>query len=1220
MKKFTIFLLISLLVISIPVNDVEASPEVGQTNLFWVLSQGFFVGYYPITATCRKTGDSYYIFTEDVLVNDVSISPIDPKQILIATTSGLYYSKDGGESWRFASGSGDKIIADDYNGYGHGTLPVVHRTTVNEAFILKDGDMWCGYLDGIYQSKDDGITWSAKTRGLPNYQNSDGEVVFPETYKMVIDSRVTDYSANTDFFMGCQAGLMYWQKSKFIDLSAGLPKTSSDWDHLSVYDFTNNADTVYIASELGVYKGTLNIADSKIAWLPLGGGTVAVDSSAYDTTGWLEIYLSGVEQNTYLNLVDETRQLFWSAKVKKEGSLFLVSINSDDLYFSDDAVCNPDTLDYSKYDPAGLTVYLPPNVSVSDLKIINEDVYYLSGTGLYKIGTADTAQLVHDFGVTVYDLQIKSDSIYVGTSSGLYIASLNSETIWTKATGIISAIGPVLATDTLNYDVRSIAFNPAGDLLLGCNKGGLIKRESSGKWVNLNTGLGHRDLNPTKVDQLAAAFDSLAIETTISNWFGDLPDVDNDPKHYYLLADILDQYFLAAGDGTTFIGAFFDSTNQKSKEQNANSNNLDLIYVDSDPLDLNSDDVFNAVANALTVEIIQSQESAEPEWVYRGLAELGEHLCGLTDTTVVYTIASNNNLLAIGDISPTVTDYEHNFVFFNYLYNHYLKTPAIMREYVARTETGIEGIEAQLNALSGPTFKTLYNDFSKAVHFDMLDLPGIDSTYVFPDINVTHGTRIFDWGFGASDSPYLTPQTAWSTIYYITTGWDGNYFWCPKFSGVVTFNGEDEASYEFTTIKQKSDSFDLKVVDLDESKFGRNDDLDDFGRSYISDHTRPYQKLYFIVNVHETPDPAGTSHVIHDEVVAPSEFSMGFNQNAGASDYLNIFCFSDNRIYDDAGKADLYDTDRDAVPDLEGPIGNLIFDGDTTEIALSQFYIDDEHFDYVYNKIVDLSTITSDSANVKIDIFGENLSSSEVTTSSSGALVKINNSTEANLSIANNSAKVEIQKNSVNRQQRMTAFLSKGDLAKRLQISSEVNFPISDILFIGPIDLNLQKTIGVRMKINMLQMEDEDFKPVLYRQVNDKLEAIAIVEPSADGEIYFETDRLGSFQVYMSKESIKTVLSPLPKVFALQQNYPNPFNQSTTIRYQIPKTSNVKIEVYNLLGTKVRTLINETKTPGYYRVQWNGFSDQNHILPSGIYIYKLITNDYSKTEKMMYLK
>ncbi len=1129
----------------------------------------------------------------------------------------MYVSLDGGVNWQFASGSGDKIIGDDVNGYGHdpATLPIVHRTTVNEALFLNDNEMWCGYLPGIYQSKDNGLTWSAKTRGLPNYKDADGGTIFPPFYKMVIDSRVTNFDTNTDFFACCQAGLFYWQKSKFIDLSGGLPKTSSDWAHLSVYDFINNVDTAYIATELGIYKGIIKLDDSKVSWVPLGGGTARIDSSAYNSTdAVLELYLSGVEQNTYVNIVDTAQQLFWSAKVKKEGNVFVASINESNLYFN----FSPTSVDYSDYEPANVVVYLPSNVNVSDLKIDGKDVYYLSGTGLYKVNSPDTAQLVYDFGDAVYDLKIQEAKIHVGAKNGLYTALLSDLSSWAKETGVISAV--MSATDTVNYDVRSIEFSSDGDLLLGCQLGGLIKKKASGEWVNLNVGLGHRNLNPTKVANVAAAFDSLEIHTEIANWFGSYPNIDNDTKQYCLLVDILDEYFLAAGDGSTFIDAFFDTTDQVDKTENAHSNKLDLIYIDSDPLDLNSNALFNAIANVLTREIILTQEVGEPEWVYRGLAELGEYLVGQIDTSITYNIASNNNLLTIGDLAPTVKDYEYNFVFFNYLHSQYLNTPEKMKAFIARPETGIEGIETQLKDLSGPTFKELYNDFAKAVHFDLLDLPEIDSRHTFPDLKVTHGSRILDWGFGSADSPYLTPQMAWSTIYYVTTGWEGNYYWCPKFDGVVTFNGEDDASYEFTTIKQKSDNYKMQVVNLDERKFGSNDDFEDFGRVDVNDQSRPYQKLYFIVNVHDTPDPAGTSHVIHDKIIPPNEFSIGFNQNVGAPDYLNIFCYTDNRIYDDAGKADQYDTDRDAISDLEGPIGWLILDNDTTEITPSHFYMDNEHNDYVYYKIVDLATITSEAMNVKIELFGENIASSRVSAVSTGNLVKISHDSGATLSIANQSAQVEIQKNTVNKTQRVSTFLTKGDLAKRLRFESEMITPISDILFLGPVDLKLQKPINIQMKLNKYDNQDSELRPVVYRQTKDGLVAIAEVEPTSSGEVCFETDQLGTYQIYLSKETATNNITPIPKVFALQQNYPNPFNISTTIRYQVPKTCDVKIVIYNLLGAPVRTLIHETKSVGFYQVEWNGLSDQNRILPSGVYIYKLITDDYSTTKKMMYLK
>ncbi len=89
----------------------------------------------------------------------------------------------------------------------------------------------------------------------------------------------------------------------------------------------------------------------------------------------------------------------------------------------------------------------------------------------------------------------------------------------------------------------------------------------------------------------------------------------------------------------------------------------------------------------------------------------------------------------------------------------------------------------------------------------------------------------------------------------------------------------------------------------------------------------------------------------------------------------------------------------------------------------------------------------------------------------------------------------------------------------------------------------------------------------------------------------------------------------LPTDFSLEQNYPNPFNPSTTIRYSLPSSANVKLSVYDLLGREIATLLNEVQSAGWKEVPWNasGFS-------SGIYFYKLQAGSYVGVKKLMLLK
>ncbi|MDZ7806093.1 MAG: T9SS type A sorting domain-containing protein [Gracilimonas sp.] len=93
-----------------------------------------------------------------------------------------------------------------------------------------------------------------------------------------------------------------------------------------------------------------------------------------------------------------------------------------------------------------------------------------------------------------------------------------------------------------------------------------------------------------------------------------------------------------------------------------------------------------------------------------------------------------------------------------------------------------------------------------------------------------------------------------------------------------------------------------------------------------------------------------------------------------------------------------------------------------------------------------------------------------------------------------------------------------------------------------------------------------------------------------------------------------------PEKFELSQNYPNPFNPTTNIRYQLPNKSEVKIEIYNILGNKIATLVNEVKEPGVHTVNWDA-----SFLASGLYLYQILIKNESgqkflQQKKMMLIK
>jgi hypothetical protein len=133
--------------------------------------------------------------------------------------------------------------------------------------------------------------------------------------------------------------------------------------------------------------------------------------------------------------------------------------------------------------------------------------------------------------------------------------------------------------------------------------------------------------------------------------------------------------------------------------------------------------------------------------------------------------------------------------------------------------------------------------------------------------------------------------------------------------------------------------------------------------------------------------------------------------------------------------------------------------------------------------------------------------------------------------------------------------------------------------------------------------------------------ALAFIDSSsANGRFYVVTSTIGR-GIYMREASgdDPTALDPnysgIPSKFELNQNYPNPFNPATTISYDVPRASNVKISVYDIQGKEVQVLVNENKAAGSYRIHWDGTK-----YSSGVYFYRIEAGDFTDTKKMMMIK
>jgi len=143
---------------------------------------------------------------------------------------------------------------------------------------------------------------------------------------------------------------------------------------------------------------------------------------------------------------------------------------------------------------------------------------------------------------------------------------------------------------------------------------------------------------------------------------------------------------------------------------------------------------------------------------------------------------------------------------------------------------------------------------------------------------------------------------------------------------------------------------------------------------------------------------------------------------------------------------------------------------------------------------------------------------------------------------------------------------------------------------------------------------DERFR---YTFETEKLKKHDVPAPSLlkAGVMQFKSTGTNRFGISIRPTSVTNESDESPLEFALDQNYPNPFNPNTTINYTIQEAGNVNLSIFNLMGQKVVTLVDETKGAGMYNTRWNASN-----VASGMYYYRLESNGNSITKKMTLIK
>lgn len=163
----------------------------------------------------------------------------------------------------------------------------------------------------------------------------------------------------------------------------------------------------------------------------------------------------------------------------------------------------------------------------------------------------------------------------------------------------------------------------------------------------------------------------------------------------------------------------------------------------------------------------------------------------------------------------------------------------------------------------------------------------------------------------------------------------------------------------------------------------------------------------------------------------------------------------------------------------------------------------------------------------------------------------------------------------------------------------------------------LYDVTSLRRSWDFVEIMLTDYLGVANLMLRFRTESSADANDRFDGWYVDDIQLTTEFPVDVPEEN---AAGKAPRDFVLLQNYPNPFNPETRINYGLPTASYVELTVFNLLGQKVKVLINQKQTAGMHQIIWNGTNDAGQMMASGMYFYQLKADNFMQIRKMVLMK
>ncbi|MFH1861786.1 MAG: T9SS type A sorting domain-containing protein [bacterium] len=1268
-------------------NDITA----GTTQLFWAYAQGFFSGYYQISGTCQLVGDQAYLFTEDAYVNDLT-STQTGSVVFTAASGSIFKSTDGGQTWQIviagiptATGGFTSFNADNYNRraeifclYSRGEYSAIIDT------------IWAGTGFGVFMSTAAGDTFRLQS----NNMDTDEDGNKPEIYDVLGHPTDTQslWAATED---GVQ---MTRNANRWKRLTAGLPPgEGTTWASNPCYALAYHNDVLFTSSSKGLFFGSIRplgtSANSEIltSWKPAGGQVLIAEDTTFATnTDTLRLIVAStssqgfvIEVGQSITVVDTVQDVYWAGLVNIAPSGLVIDLTDNGIFYYPTGT-TPPAQNYSTLDLDHLIAYAYSQIAGPALFVESfgdTTVAYLGGAtnGLYSyqffgdlsgyLASQETITSSH-FTHKIYQIAKEEDNYYFATDQGLYRAT-EPHGIWTQLTGCVYNN---TMDDSLAIETRTVAFGPGNLIYTGGHLGGMLRAEDGMNFEFANLGLVHRNGTLGQLSSFLTEFEdstpadpSTGILDLMQEWWGDLPpatstgDIDSDPKVTVLFTDIDDQYYLDTGDGT-YVSGFYDGNNEYSRLYRENSNQQEMIYLDTDPQWIDGAGV--AACNQVFNLINWNQDFNEEKWLREGMVSFSQHVAGYPLATGDVNFPALNGLTAWGDYNPNV-EHLYSFLLVLYLYEQYFPDELVgsdtvhtIAEVATSTYHGIEGLGRLINEKQGGTsspnadytsvFASVFEDFVIASSLDIPDANFNDGKYGFSALNVKMPATSYNWYWPLAN-PTSKPPFSWHLPFWGTRTAqivDTLFFNSAHPIVDVKVNGDDNNQFAFYFLFSFTGRFDpgmsgddVIIIKVPLDSLTQKGSLD-FSDPVLLDSlnvanlvldgplgTYAQPKIVRLVAISTSEfGSSPTCYTFGDDMTPPPYLYLTIAQNPIDDRYLDVYSFTNERVFPDGGQ--LFRINEFDLTELEGPQvditgGKSSYTGQDTLFTLDQdvFYFNETASDFVYHKAYHLDYLQFP-AQLIFTAYGEDICGNVKSSASDSVTVDfIQKESGGTISTANQQVVLTIPPQALPRD--ALIILSTQDLPNDVSqdytsrvltsVSDASHYPVGPIVSAGTVSLDLLQPVELEIPYDPLLAGGSEVG--VYRADDDGWTYIGGTPTSGTQTSSLKTYswEFGQFQVFAGP--LTDMTPELPYSFSLNQNYPNPFNPATNVTFELPSAQQIRLQVFDLMGRLVANLAEGHFNAGKHQVHW-----LPQQIASGIYFLRLEAQEGVLIRKISLLK